>query len=325
MEFNKNKNMKILIAGSGYMAREYLLVLSYLKFDCIVVGRGKKKIEQLRREFPQFSYHSGGIQSYLDKKNEVTNFAINTVNINQLELTSFNLIIAGVKNLLVEKPAGLTLKGLQNIEIIAKENEARVLIAYNRRFFSSICELKKQINVDGGVSSLHFEFTEWIDSIDRTMYDSGSLNKWILSNSSHVIDTVFDIIGLPSILNPIVIGENKIKWHKSGSIFIGSGISVNNVPFTYHSNWEAPGRWSIEILTKNRRFYLRPMEKLQVQHKGSLLIESIAIDDQLDNLFKPGLYNQIQTFLNGKFGDLLSLENHIKAIIFYNKIGGYKN
>ncbi len=305
------------------MAREYLLVLKHLNFDCIVVGRSEQKIETLKSEFPDFSYFSGGILSYLKDINTVPEFAINAVSINQLESTSIELINAGVKNLLIEKPGSLSISGLQNINYYAKKNGVNVSVAYNRRFYSSIRELRNQLDIDGGVISVHFEFTEWVHTIDTETYEPEGLEKWILSNSSHVIDTVFHIIGLPVKLQPIIMGKGKISWHPSGSIFIGSGISNKGIPFSYHSNWLAPGRWSIEVLTQNRRFYLKPMEKLHVQLKGSIQVNEFGIEDEMDFRFKPGLLLQTKAFLNLETDKLVSISEQIEMMHFYDMIGGY--
>ena len=64
-------------------------------------------------------------------------------------------------------------------------------------------------------------------------------------------------------------------------------VSPTQVPlFSYQANWNAPGRWGIEILTSQHRLYLRPMEKLQIQNTGSVDISEVEIDDQLDKEFK---------------------------------------
>ncbi|MDC3200256.1 transposase [Porticoccaceae bacterium] len=39
---------------------------------------------------------------------------------------------------------------------------------------------------------------------------------------------------------------------------------------SYKGYWEAPGRWSLEFITNENRYFLRPMEKLSCQKKGSL-------------------------------------------------------
>ena len=57
------------------------------------------------------------------------------------------------------------------------ETKAKVYIAYNRRFFSSVMEESKIIKADGGITSLHFEFTEWADRIKELSKPKEVLNR----------------------------------------------------------------------------------------------------------------------------------------------------
>lgn len=313
----------VLLVGAGYMAEEYLKVLAFLNKKVVVVGRNYVKTQSLQHKFPQFEYHSGGIEKYLEN-NLPPRFTINTVSVNQLRSTTVHLLKAGAKYILLEKPGDLNSNGLQDLLKIAKEKKSTVLVAYNRRFYASIIELQSQLLIDGGILSIHFEFTEWVHTIDTNQYEEETLDKWIIANSSHVIDTVFTLIGLPKKLYAQVHGQNIIEWHPSGSIFIGSGISNKDVPFTYHSNWNSPGRWSIEILTKKRRFYLKPMESLQVQLLGSVSVDLFELSDTLDKNFKPGLFLQTSAFLERDFSKFCTLDEQEKMIAcVYNKISGY--
>ncbi|WP_222535556.1 hypothetical protein [Pedobacter polysacchareus] len=317
------KNTNVLLIGSGYMAREYLLVLVGLQCNVTIVGRGEEKIALLKAEFPQFTYYSGGLENYLISNDSFPSFAINAVNVNHLRNTSLQLLNKGIKYILIEKPGDISTEGLEEIRSSAIKNEAQVSIAYNRRYYSSVIALKEHIMMDGGVRSVHFEFTEWVHTIDPSIYDSYTLGKWITANSSHVIDTVVSIIGLPEQLNANVQGLNEISWHPSGSVFTGNGVSRNKVPFTYHSDWLSAGRWSIEIMTKKRRFYLKPMEKLQVQNRGSVAIEEVNVDDTIDKEFKPGLYLLTESFLSRNTDNLVNLDDQIVMNSFYDKIGNY--
>lgn len=318
------KESNILIIGSGFMAREYLRVFHHLKRnDVTIVGRSATKVEILRSEFPNYKYHIGGLESYL-AENEAPEFAINAVSVNQLQQTSIQLLKAGVKSILLEKPGDLEVKGLERLLEVTKTTGGKISIGYNRRFYASIGELSKQVAIDGGITGVHFEFTEWTHRIDPSIYDEESLKKWIIANSSHVIDTVFYLIGFPEVLHSTVLGQGLIDWHPSGSIFTGSGLSEKKIPFTYHSNWTAPGRWAIEVITNERRFYLKPMEKLDVQLKGSVAVNEHQIDDKDDLVVKHGLLQQTNDFLSNKLEDkLLTIEEQIKSLHFYNKIGGY--
>lgn len=320
----KTNNNSVLLVGSGFMAKAYLEVLAELKANVIIVGRGAEKINELKALYPQFIYYTGGIKSYVSKhKKELPSFAINTANINHLSETTCDLIAAKIPHLLIEKPGAINLTELNKIHRFAKDYQTKIVIAYNRRFYASTIRLQKEILIDGGVTSTHFEFTEWLHTIDSNKFDASTLKTWLISNSSHVLDTVFSLIGIPKELNAYIGGQDTIDWHPSGSLFIGSGITSEKIPFTYHANWTAPGRWAIEVLTKKRRFYLKPMEKLQVQQLGSVAIDYLDIDDQLDLDYKPGIYLQTVSFLNQDLGQMLTLEDQILSFHIYNQIAGY--
>lgn len=314
---------KVLVIGTGFMAREYLNVLQGLEREVVVVGRGKEKLEILKKDFPAYTYFSGGVDKFLEATSVIPAFVINAASIGQLKSTSLLLINAGIKYLLLEKPGDLSIENLTEIKLSADKNNVRIGIAYNRRFYTSVSVLRNEAFLDGGITSAHFEFTEWIHTIDPAIYDPEALRKWIISNSSHVIDTVFALIGLPKELHSNVHGRNIIEWHPSGTIFSGSGVSEENIPFTYHSNWEGPGRWAIEISTRKRRYYLKPMEKLQQQLKGSVVITDIEINDHIDKEYKAGLFLQTQSFLNADFEKMVSIEDQIKTMPFYYLMGGY--
>ncbi|MFN5427640.1 MAG: gfo/Idh/MocA family oxidoreductase [Bacteroidota bacterium] len=314
----------ILLVGSGNMASEYLKVLNAMNKKVIVVGRGESNINKLKSIYPQFEYHSGGIENYLRDNTFVPEIAINVVNIDLLGCATSLLINAGLKKILIEKPGDLTIDGLSELKSLSEEKKCNVVIGYNRRFYSSVTQLIHEVIRDGGIKSCHFEFTEWTHTFGLNTHSKAALNRWILSNSSHVIDTAFFLIGKPSRIYPIVSGFENILWHPSGSIFVGAGVSINNVPFTYHANWIGPGRWGIEIITSKRRFFLRPMEALFYQPLGSVEINQIPLDDSFDNSYKPGLFRQVESFCNSDFSLLQTIGDQLEMMSYYESIAGYK-
>lgn len=314
---------RVLIVGSGGMAFEYIKVLSSLGKDVVVVGRGTHNVENLKAAFPAYEYHSGGLEKYLMNSVDLPEFAINCANIEFLGEISCQLLLHGVKYLLIEKPGDLTDLGLTKIGDLAQKNGAKALIAYNRRAYTSVRQLIGEAEKDGGISSVHFEFTEWAHTFGPDTHSEKALRSWVLSNSSHVIDTVFYLIGDPCSISSNVLGQNKIKWHPAGAVFCGSGISVNDIPFSYHANWTAPGRWAIEVMTEHRRLYLKPMEKLAEQKHGSIDVNEIQLHDTLDEDFKPGLHRQTQDFLERNFQNLLSVQHQLATMKHYRKIAGY--
>tara|TARA_E500000331_G_scaffold358610_1_gene427472 strand:- start:6197 stop:7159 length:963 start_codon:yes stop_codon:yes gene_type:complete len=319
----KSKISNVLVIGSGMMALEYLKVLNSMKKSVDIVGRGDNNLNKLKNIYPDYNYYSGGIDKYLASNPELPDFAINTVNIEHLGSTSKIITDYGINNLLIEKPGDISIKKLEEISTKSRLNNSKVFVAYNRRFYASINNLVKEARKDGGITSLNFEFTEWVHTFGPDTHSIEALNHWVLSNSSHVIDTVFYLIGMPKSITTQVSGKNKIRWHPSGSIFTGIGKSKNNIPFSYHANWKGPGRWSIEVITNKRRFYLKPMEKLLEQNIGSVTLNELEIDDSLDLQFKPGLYLQTKAFLEHNYTDLLDIEDQIDSMKIYAKIAGY--
>lgn len=317
----------VVVLGTGYMATEYIKVLTKVpKLNILVIGRGQKNIDKINAYFPEISCLSGGLDQNLNVLNELQDlYVINAVSVPHLASTTKTLLNLGIKNILLEKPGGTSLSEIEDLIQIKTKKLADVRMAYNRRFYRSVEELLELVKKDGGIKSVHFEFTEWSHTISSDQYDSTTLNSWLIANSSHVIDTVFFMIGFPRVLKSFVgnFKNEGLIWHPSGTIFTGAGISTNQIPFSYHSNWQAPGRWSIEVLSNKNRYYLKPMEGLQIQKLGSVIVEKYIYDDSLDQQFKPGLFKQVIEFLSNQRIKLISLEDQLEAMKVYSKIGGY--
>ena len=126
-----------------------------------------------------------------------------------------------------------------------------------------------------------------------------------------------------SLSNPIemtCLAKDAIDWHKPSN-FAGAGRTDKGALFSYQANWDAPGRWAVELLTSNRRIYLKPMEQLQLQDKGSVKVYPVEIDDHLDKEFKPGLYLETKAFLEKDSIRLCSLQQQLEHVKYiYNKI-----
>ena len=304
------------------MGVEYAKVLAAQKVDFDIVGRGEANIKKIQLQFPNVKCFAGGIENHFKTDRHYTH-AIIATSVLQLFSNTDLLLVKRIKNILVEKPCALFLDHLQRIEKLAQENNASVFVAYNRRFYKSVELAENIIREDGGISSIAYEFTEWVHTIDTEKFDKLVLKKWIHANSSHVIDLAFYLAGRPKVFLPIVRGSG-ISWHPSGSIFIGTGITEKNIPFTYHSNWLAPGRWAVEVMTNKHRLYFKPMEKLMVQNLGSVVVNDVEADYSIDTDYKAGVYNQVKFFLDQtQKSPLCSLAEHIENFKFYEKIGEY--
>ena len=212
---------------------------------------------------------------------------------------SLQVMKAGVKNLLIEKPAALDQRECALLLACAAETGAQVYVAYNRRFYSSVRGALDHMHAAGeAIESIFFEFNEAMP-IDGPGAASQVKARWLLANSMHVIDTAFHPVGLPDIKRSNFRVDGALSWHPAGSVFVGSGVTTTGVPFAYHANWGAPGRWGFEWMTRSTRYVFRPMERLSVMRKGRFDLEPMVVDDAIDVRFKPGVYHQNRAFLAG--------------------------
>lgn len=313
-----SNNVNVLIIGAGLIAKEYYKILEKMEIESQIISRGKEKAKLLEKEIGREVWF-GNLETSLARLEEIPEFAIVATNLDSLSDVIIKLIHFGIKNILSEKPAGLN---LSEIEIVNKEAEkygANVYVAYNRRYFASTKKALEIIEEDGGLHSINFEFTEWGHTIEALSYSNEIKEKWLLANSSHVLDLAFFIAGHPVEMNSFVKGA--LPWHSKAAVFAGAGVTDKKVLFTYQANWDAPGRWGVELLTQKHRLYLRPLEKLQIQQKASIKIEDVVIDDEIDLEYKPGFYEQVKDFLSkGKSEKLLTITEHLRNVKLYNTI-----
>ena len=310
---------KIMIIGAGPMAIEYAKVLKALKYDFIVVGNTKSGAKNFEDDI-DIKVHLGGIENWL-KNNPSIDFSlfkvIVAVNEHLLGKISKILIFSGFKDILLEKPGGLNINEIKSVKSLAIKNKVDVYIAYNRRFFASTLKIIELINSDGGITSFNFEFTEWGHIIKDLKKDKKILEEWFIQNSSHVIDLAFSIGGNPVNMQSFVSGGQ--SWHPKATVFSGAGITDKGAVFSYNANWDSAGRWWIEFLTKKNRYIMKPMEKLFVQKKGSIELNEINLEDELDKNFKPGLFKQLEAFLNSP-EKLMKINQQVMMLPIYDKI-----
>lgn len=321
--------MNIIIVGAGNMAREYAKVLTALGRPFAIVGRSEARAEALRQALPGVPVYAGGLAAYLAAHPAPTH-AIVAASATELYACTLELLQQGVGRILVEKPVAYYAHQLEHLQAEAQATDARIWVAYNRRFYCATHLAREILAQDGGPRSAHFEFTEWAHVFDTRVdqYHPTELARIVIGNSSHVIDLFFHLCGAPQVLHTQVGGQGQISWHPSGSVFTGLGTTTQGVPFTYNSNFRAPGRWGLEVLTAQHRLIFRPMERLQVQQLGSVAIAEAPADQPNyyadDVNYKPGLLRMTQAFVEDiQRDEVCTLAQHLGHIGHYVQIAGY--
>jgi len=308
-----------MLFGAGSMAVAYAEVLEAQHIDYAVFGRGRSSATRftaetnkpvVKQEFESF-YHGKPIPT----------IAIVAVSNDQLAPLALRLIAAGVKEILLEKPGGVTQEEVELIAKRAKEKGAKVLLGLNRRFYASTKKAREVIEEDGGATSCKFDFTEWMDRIGDG-YAPSVYATWILSNPVHVLDLAFSLVGKPDDMASFRAGGN--DWHTSGTVFSGAGTTEQGVAFSYHADWDSAGRWSVEIMTRHRKLIFSPMEKLAEVKRNSVQIVDVDIDDHLDVRFKPGIFRQVEAFIQKNYQDFCTIDDQCLVLPWYFQIAGYK-
>jgi len=315
-------HIEVLLVGCGSMAIEYAKVLTALGVSIKTVGNSKVGADRFY-DATGIKATPGSIELYVSNTKDIPSFAIVATPMLTLATVTRLLLEAGVKNILVEKPGCFNMVEALEILTLKQEKNARINIAYNRRFLASSMEAERIIAEDGGLSSFNFEFTEWASTVEKTGHPDIVKQNWLLGNSTHVIDLAFYHGGHPVEMYSFISGE--LSWHINGAVYSGAGRTDRGCLFSYQANWLAPGRWGVELLTNNHRIYLRPMEKIGIQKINSVSVEELITDDELDKLYKPGFYEQTRIFLtNGDDSRLCTIEEHVENMKIYERIAGLK-
>jgi predicted dehydrogenase len=313
---------KIWLVGTGNIAIEYAKVLKNLNVEYIAIGRGKTNVDKFIAA-TQHDAIEGGLENFLKLSPEIPSHAIVTVNVESLSLTATMLLKYGIKTILLEKPGVCNPSEIYDLVQLTREKNADVLLAYNRRFYASTLKAQEIIKEDGGVTSFVFEFTEWAHKITPMFNGSERFKYWFLGNSSHVVDLAFYLGGNPVEMSSFTSGS--IEWHPNASVFSGAGKTDKGALFSYHANWKAPGRWFIEICTNKHRLYFKPLETLQIQNVGSVEVNPVNIEDNLDKEFKPGLYQQVSNFYKCNYLNFCTIDQQQQKINeFYLNICNYR-
>ena len=318
MSHNINSNIVLLI-GTGPMAVAYAKVLQGQKIDFQVVGRGVASAQNFYEETGEKPI-TGGLELFLTN-HDVSQFDSAIVATGtEVLLDCLRLLIQhSITKILIEKPAAVSIAELNNNKELFMSHAASIFVAYNRRFYASVLETERLIEADGGLEAMNFEFTEWTHKIDASKKVPAVLNNWFFANSTHVVDLAFFLAGKP-VDWTAYSKKGNLEWHDK-TVFSGAGITEKGVLFSYLSHWESAGRWGIELLTSKNKIYLKPLEGILVQPKGTITPQNHVFDDALDHEYKPGLYKQVDAFLSGNTSRFITIKEQLEmGLNVYSKM-----
>ena len=308
----------VTLIGAGPMAIEYAKVLKALDIGFHVHGRGAASAEKFEAA-TGVTVGTGDLAGQLAGTSPAS--AIIAVGVQDLAETTALLCRHGCKSILVEKPAA---RGPDECRKLVNSLEGtgfgNVLVAYNRRFYPGVQRVAQMIAEDGGATSVQFRFTELAWKLAGIEKDPRVKANWLYANSTHVIDMAFHLAGWPKFLKAAVSGG--LSWHPAGSRFVGHGETKTGALFSYHADWDAPGGWGVEVLTRKHRLIFQPLETLQVQEIGSFDVETVDLSPHPRGAnLKPGLAEMTEAFIAGEAAKVLpDLEEQVAHFDIYETI-----
>ena len=288
------ENKSVLIIGGSDLAKQYALASKRLGVrDLTIITKTGKLLSKFCDE-QKIKLIVGGFENNLTsvKKKDLVIVAPPL----HLTIAAAKLAIeSNQDNVLIEKPGSLYPDELLSLQSQLSSQDIRV--AYNRLVYPNLHCLKELVQKEGGITSCRFTFTERLSSIDFEKDTPEVYQRWGISNSLHVITMALDLIGMPREIHPYQYGQ--LEWHPSGSIFVGTGITEKNIPFSYHADWGSGGRWGIEVNTHENSYQLVPLEELYSCPRDKGVWNKIEFEKAFSDI-KQGIVEEVAIMLNEK-------------------------
>jgi len=312
------------VVGYGNMGRQYVQALRELGVRNIhVVSRSSGPLEELET-LDKVTTQSGGYDQ-INHGSQLGKTAIVCTPTEQLADVARHLADCGVGDILVEKPVSLRSEEIRLLCHDVASRNANAFCAYNRMSYPTVLEAKSLCDAEGGVTSCTYTFTEFVDRVESGNFTEEELARWGIANSLHVMSLAHSVIGMPKSWTSQRSGG--LSWHPAGSVFVGSGISELDVPFSYHADWGSTGRWSVEFHTAKSSYRLCPLEQLTRRDEPTGDWEPVPVASYAPGV-KYGILEQVSALLNDEIralAPLASLEQAAALTEYGEQIFGYQN
>ena len=312
------------VVGYGNMGRQYVQALLQLGVEQICVcSRSPEPLEELK-SMDQVKVIPGGFLKIGTGLSD-DGIVIVCTPTSQLVDAAQHLAGCGVKEILIEKPVSLHAAEIRSLsqEFISLGIDG--FCAYNRTAYPTVLEARALCEQEGGVTSCTYTFTEFIDRVEGGDFTEDELARWGIANSLHVMSLAHSVIGMPKSWSSHRSGG--LPWHPTGSVFVGSGVSEQDVPFSYQADWGSTGRWSVEFHTRQSSYRLCPLEELTRRDRPLGDWETVNVVSHSPEI-KYGVLEQVAAFLSGEIrslSPLASLEQAAALSEYGEQIFGYQN
>lgn len=303
----------VLIIGGSEISRQYALAIQKFGItDLTIISKTGSHLSKFCNE-NKISLLTGGFENQLPKI-EKKDLVIVAPPIPLTMKAAKMAIEHNQDNILIEKPGSVYKEELESFSKELKGQTVRV--GYNRLVYPNLHKLLQLVEQEGGITSCRFTFTELLSRIDFKKDVFEVYQRWGISNSLHVILMAFELIGMPKELSCFQKGT--LEWHKSGSTFVGAGISNKDIPFSYNADWGSGGRWGLEVNTRKNSYQLIPLEEIYECPKDTFEWKKVDFEKAFPDI-KQGIAEEVAIMLQNQVEIKENLPN-LKKTVEFNKI-----
>ncbi len=286
--------------GSGRIAEFHVNAAIAAGFDVSVVcGRpGSQSLEKFKIKFPNIATVTTLEEMYkyeLDAISIITS-SNSLLNIYETVIKTYDVPV------LIEKPVTLNSSLLEANRIDL--HRQKTLVGYNRRFYSSVQELKTLIDSNPNFLQSHWNIPEisWEVNSSKT-----NRELFIKDNSVHMLDLLLFLNGSIADMFLKRFASNQLTHYCSGIIEFENGRLVTfnlnfGVPDNTYVSYFAPGfnfqLKPIEILYKYEDLEMIPASKVNPIKKYTPKVKENWQISPPDREFKPGFLLQYKELMN---------------------------
>ena len=288
----KKDRLKILFIGAGNIAKQHLIVLEKLidlkySWVCARTSSKSKKLAQ----FFLMKHIEDNYENFVEKNKKKIDGIFILVSGDQIFKISKRVLKFKIP-VFIEKPPGLNIKQLNELNNLSKKYKTSNLVGYNRRFYSIIQILKDKLKNEKIISA-HVEAHERLWILNNKRINKIILKSWIYANTTHVLNLLLFLLGDFK----KVISFKKNNFNKK-YIEVNTSALIefkNRIFTTFKSNWNVPGGWLIKIFCVKNTYILDPLEKCIVINKKFKKKEIKS--EKYDLKYKYGFYLQKKFFI----------------------------
>ncbi len=288
----KKNKIKILFIGAGNIVKQHLIVLDKLidLKNSWIYSRTNSKSKKLSQYF-LMKHIEEDYEKFIEKNKKNIDGIFILVSADQIFKISKKILKFKIP-VFIEKPPGLNLSQLNELNNLSRNYKTSNLVGYNRRFYSIIKKLKNNLKKETIVSA-HVEAHERFWLLKKIVKDKFILKNWTTVNTSHILNLLI-----------FLLGDFKKVTSFSKNNFNKKNIDVNTsalIEFkkkiftTFKTNWNVPGGFLIKIFCTKHTYILDPLEKCIVINKKFKKKEIKPEKYDIEN--KDGFYLQNKFFI----------------------------